>query len=362
MNKKNKINKKERFFITGGMGYIGSVFAREALKRGHGVCLYYYLIYEQNRARMLKEISVGSTKSAELEFIIGDTRNTELLTSSLKKFKPSYVLHLGELSSVYACNHHPALTEDINYRASKKVLDICEKLNIKVIYNSSSSVYGTQKDSKLMTEKDPLPPPTDYYCRYKIKMEEYIKNKVKKNPNFKIIVFRPATVFGLSPRFRIELLPNHFTYLAVAKKMIRVSELNAYRAAIDIDELVMGYFKVIEKDKWKSLIYNIGHHNMNKGEFSRGIQRVVKCDIGLAPDIGDLRNLQIDCSKFNDEFDFHPNIPYEKSIKKVAMWIKKNLHTLEQTNFVEFLNMPLDNWHRICQSNISIESAQNKKL
>src|SRR3989338_3533031 len=105
----NKTNKKERFFITGGMGYIGSLFAIEALKKGHDVCLYDSLIYEQNRARMLKEISVGNTKGAELEFIIGDTRNTELLTSSLKKFKPSYVLHLGELSSVFACNHHPTL-------------------------------------------------------------------------------------------------------------------------------------------------------------------------------------------------------------------------------------------------------------
>ncbi|OGI69677.1 hypothetical protein A2824_03100 [Candidatus Nomurabacteria bacterium RIFCSPHIGHO2_01_FULL_42_16] len=356
----NKINKKERFFITGGMGYIGSLFAIEALKKGHAVCLYDSLMYEQNRKRILKEISAGNTKSALLQFIIGDTRNTKLITESLKKFKPSYVLHLGELSSVYACNHHPALTEDINYRASKKIFDICEKFNIKVIYNSSSSVYGVQKDFKLSKEEDILPPLSDHYCRYKIKMEEYVKNKVKKNPNFKIIVFRPATVFGLSPRFRIELLPNHFTYLAVAKKMIRVSELNAYRAAIDIDELLLGYFKVIEKDKWESLIYNIGHHNMNKGEFSRGIQKVVKCDIGMAPDIGDLRNLQIDCSKFNNEFDFHPSIPYEKSVKKVAGWIEKNLHTLERTNFAEYLNMPLNNWHKICQSNVSIEPTQKK--
>ena len=349
---------KQKFFITGGMGYLGSAFAKEALKKGYDVCLYDSLIYEQNPLRMIQEISTDKKKYSELKFIIGDVRNKELLKSSLENFKPTYVLHFGELSSVYACNHNPAFTENINYKASKQVIDICEELNLKVLYNSTSSIYGTQKEFKLMKEEDTLPEPTDYYCRYKLKMEEYIKEKTGKNPNFKIIVFRPATVFGLSPRFRIELLPNHFTYMAISRKMIRVSELNAYRAAIDIDELMQGYFKVIEKGKWKHLIYNIGHHNINKGEFAKGIQKVVKCEIGMAPDIGDLRNLQIDCSRFNKEFDFHPNVPYEKSIKKIALWIEKNLTALHQTNFAEFLNMPLDNWHKICQSNVSIEPTK----
>lgn len=351
---------KQRFFITGGMGYLGSAFAKEALKKGDDVCLYDSLIYEQNYSRIIQEISGGKKESAELKFIIGDTRNKELLKSSLENFKPTYVLHFGELSSVYACNHNPTFTENINYKASKQVIDICEELNLKVLYNSTSSVYGTQKESRLMKEEDAVPEPTDYYCRYKLKMEEYIKEKTDKNPNFKIIVFRPATVFGLSPRFRIELLPNHFTYLAISRKMIRVSELNAYRAAIDIDELIQGYFKVTEKGKWKHLIYNIGHYNMSKGEFAKGIQKVVKCDIGVAPDIGDLRNLQIDCSLFNKEFDFHPNIPYEKSIKKIANWIKNNLEDLENSNFAEMLNMPLANWYKICQSNVSMETSQKK--
>jgi nucleoside-diphosphate-sugar epimerase len=339
---------KQRFFITGGMGYIGSVFAGEALKKGHAVCLYDSLIYEQSRTRMLKEIKgVGAGKS-DLKIVIGDTRNKDLLRSSLQAFKPDYVLHFAELSSVYACNHNPAFTEDINFNASKQVIDICEDLDIPVLYNSTSSVYGTQKEFKLLTEKDPVPEPTDYYCRFKLKMEEYIKEKKEKNPGFKIIVFRPATVFGLSPRFRIELLPNHFTYLGISKKMIRVSGLNAYRAAIDIDELVKGYFRAIEKGKWKHLIYNIGHHNYSKKDFASGIQKVIKCKIGSAPDIGDLRNLQMDCSLFNNEFGFHPHTSYIESIRKVSKWIRDNLETIEDNNFAELLNMPLDRWHQIC--------------
>lgn len=344
MNKKNI----ERIFITGGMGYIGSAFAKKALKKGYSVCLYDSLMYEQNRTRMVGEILKSGTKNLELKLVIGDNRNKDLLRKELIKFDPTYVLHFGELSSVYSCNHNPVFTKDINYNASKTVINVCEELGLKVLYNSSSSIYGTQKESRLMTEKDSLPTPTDYYCLYKMKMEEFIKNKTRKNPNFKIIVFRPATVFGLSPRFRIELLPNHFTYLALSRKLIKVSDLNAYRAAIDMDELIEGYFKVIEKGQWNSLIYNIGHFNLNKKKFAEGIQKVVKCEIGSAPDIGDLRNLQIDCSLFNKEFDFHPNTTYTDSIKKVAEWIGKNIEKMESNNFAELLNMPLDKWRQIC--------------
>ena len=339
---------KERIFITGGMGYIGSVFAVESLRRGHDICLYDSLMYEQDRLQMIKEISAHKSKKSELKFVIGDTRNKELLRQSLEDFKPTYVLHFGELSSVYACNHNPLFTEDINYFGSKQVLDVCETLNLKVLYNSSSSVYGTQKESRLMKENDSLPEPTDYYCRYKIKMEQFIKAKTVKNPKFKIIVFRPATVFGISPRFRIELLPNHFTYMAISRKLIKISDLNAYRAAIDIEELVNGYFKVIDKGNWNNLIYNIGHYNMSKKEFADGIQGVVNCKIGNAPDIGDLRNLQIDCSLFNNEFDFKPTTSFKKSIEKIAKWIGKNLEDIENNNFVGLLNMPLDKWRQIC--------------
>jgi nucleoside-diphosphate-sugar epimerase len=340
--------KKERFFIVGGFGYIGSAFAIKALKQGHDVFLFDSLIHEQSRQRMLQEISADKQVSASIHYAIGDTRNVPHLEQLIKEFKPTYVMQWGELSSVYSCNHNPAYTEEVNCAGTKNVLDICERLGLKVFYNSSSSVYGVQKEERMMTEADPLPEPTDKYCYYKLKIEDYVKDRVAKNPNFKIIVFRPATIFGVSPRFRIELLPNHFTYLAIAKGIIRIADPDAYRAGMDVKELVEGYFKVIENGSWNHLIYNIGHFNMSKIQFAEGIKKVVPCDVGPAPDMGDRRNLQIDCSLFNNEFDFHPSKPYEESIQDVAGWIQENRARIEENNFAELLNMPLDRWHKIC--------------
>ncbi len=338
--------KKGRIFITGGLGYIGSAFAQKALKKGYDIVLYDSLIYEQDYERILNEISPDSSKNPKktgsVRLIIGDVRNTELLEQSIKEFKPDYLLHMGELSSVYMCDHNPRYAEDINYIASKKVMDICEKLNIPTLYNSTSSLYGNQKIMRLMNEKDDLPEPTDNYCKYKQKMEEYIRHKVTKNKKFKIIVFRPATVCGLAPRMRIELLPNHFTYCAVANGVMRISELNSFRAAIDMQDLIDGYFAVIEKGNWKKLIYNIGHHNLSKKQFAAGIQSVVKSKIASIPDVGDLRNLQIDCSSFNAEFGFKPKVSYKKTVGQIAEWIKSNLQEIERTKFAGILNMSLE--------------------
>lgn len=338
---------KHKFFITGGLGYIGTAFAQEALRRGFDVALYDSLIYEQDHQKIMREVLSVKKKGATAKLIIGDIRNTDLLEKSIKDFGATFVLHMGELSSVYSCNHNPPFTADINYRASKKVLSICEKLKLPVIYNSSSSLYGNQPGMKLMTEKDKLPKPTDNYCKYKLMVEDHIKNMVKKNPNFKIIVFRPATVCGLAPRMRLALLPNHFTYMAIAKGTLRISELNAYRAAIDVKDLVASYFAVIEKGSWKELIYNIGSYNMSKKEFATGIQSVVKCELGKMTDLGDLRNLQIDNSLFYKEFNFKPTIPYTSTIKSVATWIKKNRSHIEKSNFAGIINMSLERWREI---------------
>lgn len=342
--------KKSRIFITGGLGYIGSAFAKKALKRGCDIVLYDSLIYEQDHEKIIKEIchdlviKKTTQTRGSVRLIIGDIRNHELLEKSIREFKPDYIFHMAELSSVYMCDHNPSYTEDINFKASKKVIDICEKFNIPTFYNSTSSLYGNQKIMRFMNEESQLPEPTDNYCKYKLKMEEYIRHKVTKNDKFKIIIFRPATVCGLAPRMRIELLPNHFTYCAVANGVMRISELNSFRAAIDIQDLIDGYFAVIQNGNWNKLIYNIGHHNLSKKQFATGIQSVVKSKIASIPDVGDLRNLQIDCSLFNDEFNFKPKVSYKKTIEQVAEWIRRNLSEIERTKFAGILNMSLERW------------------
>ncbi len=107
----------------------------------------------------------------------------------------------------------------------------------RLVYNSSSSVYHVSMDGAPFTEESPLPDfsTLDEYCKNKILCERYILGQAQNGGNFQFIVFRLATVGGLSARMRIDLLPNHFTYAAVTIGKLSLANSGDQRAVIDIN-------------------------------------------------------------------------------------------------------------------------------
>ena len=316
----------------------------EALARGFSVFLYDSLLYGQDHRKILREIESKKKDGTICQFVIGDTRNTDLLEQSLSDFQPDFLFHFAELVGIYICDDNPAYTKEINFEASRKVIDLGEKLNIPTIYNSTSSVYGNQKEKIILGEYASLPEPTDNYCKYKLEMEKYINVKKKTNPDFKVIMLRLATVCGLSPRMRLELLPNHFTYCAISKGSIKISEPEAFRAQVDIEDIVDSFFFIMEKGHWPRHLYNIGHHNLQKIQVAKIIQSMVGCKLEPVDHIGDLRNLQIDSSAFCKDFNWKPKHSLEETIRKTGKWIKDNLPDIENSNFAGIINTPLDRW------------------
>ncbi len=334
----------KKIFITGGFGYIGSKLAMEALSKGYSVFLYDSLVYKQDHNKILKKIESKKTNEATCQFIIEDTRNIGLLEQSLKEFKPDYFFHLAELVGIHVCNDNPEYTKEINSETTKRVVDLAEKLKIPFVYNSTSSVYGNQKEMKTLDENVKLPEATDNYSKYKLEVEKYITSRKETNPEFKVIIFRPATIFGVAPRIRLELLPNHFTYCALSKRVIKISEPNSYRAIMDIDDFVNSYFKIMEKDNWPKLIYNIGHHNLSKIQIAKEIQSVIDCKIDMIDNLGDTRNLQIDSSAFVRDFNFKPQGNLKTSIIKVKDWLGENLVEIEKSDYLGIINAPINQW------------------
>lgn len=301
-------------------------------------------MYKQDYGKILKEIEGKKKNGATCQFVLGDIRNTPLLEQSLLDFQPNFLFHFAELVGIYICDNNPEYTREINFEASTKVIDLGEKLNIPTIYNSTSSVYGNRKENVILDEHVMLPEPIDNYCKNKLEMEKYIANKKKRNPDFKVIMLRLATIYGLSPRIRLELLPNHFTYCAVAKGSIKISEPEAFRAQIDIDDVVDAYFAIMGKELWPKVLYNVGHYNLQKIQIAKIVQSIVDCKIEFTDHMGDLRNLQIDSSTFNNDFDWKPERNLEDTIVKITKWIKDNLSSIEGSKFVGLINTPLDQW------------------
>jgi nucleoside-diphosphate-sugar epimerase len=335
---------QKKLFVIGGLGYVGSKLAQDAVSRGYDVALYDSLVYEQDHARIIKDIT-GAAGRSRVTFIMGDIRNKALLEGAIRNFGPDFVFHFGELVGPFACDHNLKFGEDVNYNGSKNVVDICADLAVPLVYNSSSSVYGNQQGAKFIREDHVLPEkPANNYCKFKLLMEEYIKGKLQGAPRFKAIIFRPATVGGVAPRIRLEILPNHFTYGAVARGAIKISEPGSYRAVIDVRDLVSAYFKVIEAGGWRRLIYNIGGYSLTIIDYAKRVQNLAPCEIVSAQESLDLRDLQIDCSAFENEFAYKPAVTYEDTVKAVAGWVKENKKAIEESNYAGVLNMSLDRW------------------
>ena len=331
--------------ITGGAGYLGSRLTEILLHAGYSVNAVDNLMYEQSFNDYKSMFRKFGNKYT---FHLVDLRNTnsiEALITSIDSVDA--IMHFGDLSSVYACNHNPVLTQEVSRQATSQLIELAFRSRIPVIYNSSSSLYGASKDYREWTEDDELPPLSDLYCEAKWFIESEIIRLSSLYAEASYNIFRPATVFGQSPRFRIELLPNHFTYSAISRGRIRVSDANSNRAFISANTLCAIYHRVLDERLFKNRIYNVGSYNLSKLEISAEIQRHVPCKIVSSDETGDPRDLRIDCKRFNDELFKIPPVDLQEEIHSLAQFLKESMPIIEGTQYRSLLNMPLELWRSL---------------
>ena len=355
----------KKILITGGAGYIGSLLAFNLIKEGYEVTIYDSLFYDNGFVLHLidKMITENLTVYQALlnnkykeflsenfknfKFIKGDIRDKKLLEKTFSEGNFDFVFHFAELVGFYRCEKDKNLTREINFSGTKNLIDLAISHNKKLIYNSTSSVYGSREDAEeILNEgsqiiKDDL----DTYCINKLLVEDYIFEKEKKNKNFKFIILRPATVGGLSPRMRLALLPNHFTYAAVVNKRLSLTKPNNYRAVIDIDDLIKAYLAIMKSSNWKNGIYNIGNNNMSKGEYANEILKIGnRFKLNSIDNIGKERNLKISQEKFSKTYRFTPSKSFKDSIMPLVKLLKEKPDIFNKNNFKGVLNEDLDEW------------------
>lgn len=352
--------------ITGGAGYLGSVLAFNLIKEGYQVTIFDSLFYDNGYVLHLidKMITQNITVYQALlnnkyeenlsqdfksfKFIKGDTRNRKLLEKVFSESNFDFVFHFAELVGFYRCEKDKDLTREINFEATKSIINLTIKHNIKLIYNSTSSVYGSREDAEEILDEDSqiIKDDLDTYCINKLLVEDYILQKEKNNKNFKFVILRPATVGGLSPRMRLALLPNHFTYAAIVNKKLSLTKPNNYRVIIDIDDLIMAYLTIMKSSNWKNGIYNIGNNNMSKKEYANEIFKLHnEFKLGIIDNIGKERNLKISQEKFSKTYGFTPSKSFKESIIPLVKLLKEKPDIFSKNNFKGVLNEDLNEWN-----------------
>jgi len=245
-----------KVLITGGAGYLGSNLTRHLLEAGYSVTVLDNLMYDQVTLLHL----FGNPK---FQFELGDVRDKKLLQELVGL--NDVIIPLAAIVGMPACKANPDLTVAVNYQ---QVADIVEVLrdDQKLILPNTNSQYGSS--DSIITEESPFNP-LSLYAKTKCDAE----NKMLANGNG--VSLRLATVFGVSPRMRTDLLVNDFVYKSMVDGYLVLFEAHFKRNYIHVQDIARTFQFVIENyDKCKGQAFNVGLStaNLSKLELAEKIK------------------------------------------------------------------------------------------
>lgn len=243
-----------RILVTGGAGYLGSVLCGRLLEAGHSVTVLDSFMFGQTSLFHL-------CANPRLDIVRGDVRDDATVSRILAQC--DVVMPLAALVGAPLCDRDPHTATAVNRDAIQR-LNRMRSPNQLIIYPTTNSGYGTKSGAQFCTEATPLEP-ISLYGRTKVEAEE----EVLGSPNS--ITLRLATVFGTSPRMRIDLLVNHFVHAAVTDGYIVIFEKDFKRNYIHIRDVADCFVHCIDnQDRMTGRPYNAGLDaaNLSKEELA----------------------------------------------------------------------------------------------
>ena len=248
-----------KVLITGGAGYLGSNLTRHLLEVGYSVTVLDNLMYDQVTLLHL----FGNPK---FQFELGDVRDKKLLQELVGL--NDVIIPLAAIVGMPACKANPELTVAVNYQ---QVADIVEVLreDQKLILPNTNSQYGSS--DSIITEESPFNP-LSLYAKTKCDAENTMLAKGNG------VSLRLATVFGVSPRMRTDLLVNDFVYKSVVDGYLVLFEAHFKRNYIHVQDIARTFQFIIENyEKCKGQAFNVGLStaNLSKLELAETIKKYI---------------------------------------------------------------------------------------
>jgi nucleoside-diphosphate-sugar epimerase len=265
-----------KILVTGGAGYIGSVLVPQLLDEGHDVTVLDSFMYGQ--ASLL-----DCCHHPRLSIVRGDARDRALVAGELKR--ADVIFPLACLTGAPLCERDPVGARSVNLDAVTMALELRSREQ-RVIFPNTNSGYGVGEAGAFCTEESPLRP-VSLYGRLKVEAEE----RVLAEPN--TLTFRLATVFGVSPRMRLDLLVNDFTYRAVTDGTVVLFEADFKRNYLHVRDVARAFLHALAGfDAMKGRCYNVGlsDANLSKRELCEEIKKQVprfwwaEAPVGQDPD------------------------------------------------------------------------------
>ena len=250
-----------KILITGGAGYKGILLTEKLLELGHEVTIIDNFMY-----------------GCEPVLHLANKENLNILRLDMRNIKKKDIVpydviyHLAGISGVPACAANPSSAGSINVEATRKLVEATEKEQI-LINASTTSFYGAS--GKAFDEEMPVEP-ISLYGETKYVAEEIVQQRENS------VSLRFATIFGVSPRMRNDLLVNDFVYKAMTEGVIVLYAGQSRRTFVHVRDAVTAYLFVLDNvSAMRGRIFNVGadHLNFSKLEIAKLIKKFVKCEV-----------------------------------------------------------------------------------
>lgn len=312
--------------ITGGAGYIGSMLCAELLRNGYWVTAVDDLLFGG-------ESLLAYFPHPRFHFYKTNVWEPRAIRAAVQKGwpKPETIIHLAAISGFPACQ---AVGRQVAWRynveATQRVYEQAEQLQVKrFIYISTYSTYGLAPEGVPVTEETPLTPQS-LYAETKIASERYLISFEDGGPA--TLIFRLATLYGLSPRTRFDMIVNQFVLEAYRKRQLLIYQRGYSRSYLHIHDGVRGIIQGIEapESKIRGQIYNLGSEtgNFTKDEIVALIlKRLPETNVRYKDMTfgGDMRDISVSYTKVRRELGFEARLRVDDGIREVLNALRRGL-------------------------------------
>ncbi|MBN8658043.1 MAG: NAD(P)-dependent oxidoreductase [Anaerolineae bacterium] len=312
--------------ITGGAGYIGSLLTSELLRQNYRVTLLDSLLFGG-------ESILPYMSHPNFHFIKSDVTEPRAIRDAVKKDwgKPDAVIHLAGIVGFPACQ---AVGKQVawkyNVEATKLVYGQAADLGVeRFVFASTYSNYGLSEDGKPVTEETPLNPQS-LYAETKIAAEEYLL--AQKDSACAPLLFRFATLYGISPRTRFDLIVNQFVLEAFTKRQLIIYQRGYSRSFVHIRDVVRGVIMGLEAEqsKIRGQVFNLGTENGNysKNDIVGFVLKRMPETIVEYKDLtfgGDMRDISVSFEKVRRVLGFETTLTVDDGVREVLFALKTGL-------------------------------------
>lgn len=306
--------------VVGGAGYLGSVLCDRLLREGYAV-------------KVLDNLSCGNEGLKALDsrdnfgFVEGDVRNISTVVKTLEGV--DVVIHLAGIVGDAACSADPLQTLEINYLATKVLVDACKYAQInRFIFASTCSVYGQSLSAESKLIEKSLLNPVSLYAQSKVKCEESVLSAV--DDNFSPMILRMGTLFGYSPNMRFDLFVNTLAAKALLDGVITIYGGDQWRPFLHLEDAVQAYLLCLGAPLTvvKGEIFNVVSTNQQIIGVGHILKRLYpKADLSISAEATDTRNYHVSCDKISYMLGYAPRKTIEDGVQEIASKLDQGLIT-----------------------------------